>query len=374
MDGPSRVPAYMVRVGLPTPAPAWAVVSCTPGHGTLDAREHVLQSALASYVAQWPCAVARAFLWAEQLGLHVPVDFSVRASRGADCGGPVSPAVRSLCVALEVAAATHDSSPSPVCSQSLLAAVVQDVSALTRDLRRADAMACPLPMEDGATAPATGPRGVAAAIRSLSAIFRMPAPTSRSGLAVVVWQPAFGILSMFVGRMFFEYGGPPWRVLFLRLDDAASVPFLPLWANPSEDLQRALSLATHLQVPFGLRCSYRLASSADASGCTPDCHLGPLLGRVRPRRGPRFPCVSWAGALEEDAGPLAPLMLLSSPDELVPRLPPPLAPGRRGHLPMVDWGPPRARSRAPPKKRPRWGSAQRRARRGPLTAQALLPP
>ena len=229
-------------------------------------------------------------------------------------------------------------------------------------------------------APATGPRGVAAALRSLSALFRLPAATSRSGLAVVVWQPVFGMLSLFVGRRFFDYGGPPWRVLFLRLDDAASVPFLPLWANPNVDLQWALSLATHLQVPFGLRCSYRLAPTPNASSGTSDCHLGPLLGHVRPRHCPRVPCMSWAGALEEDAGPLAPLMLLSAPDEKVPpfvdiRGPRPPVPGRQIDLAVLGADSPRSPDLPPPKKRHRLTPARRqRVRRDPPLRTPLSPP
>ena len=320
MAGSSRVPAATVQVELPTHSSAWAVVTCSCHRSSPALNKKLIRSELTSYLAQWPCAVARAFLWAEQLGLHVPVDFSVREPPNAGGSGVVCPAVRSLCVALEAAASPHAASPSPVYFTSTLAAVMEDVSALTRELRRSDALACPLPSEGGAVARASLPRGVASALSSLSALFRLPDAPGLTGLTVVVWQPVFGALSMFVGRTFWEYGGPPWRVLFLRLDDAASVPFLPLWANPAEDLQRALSLAAYLQVPFGLRCSYQLASSADPEDAASDRHLGPLLGRVRPRHRPRFPCLSWTGALEEDAGPLAPLMLLSEPDELVPRM------------------------------------------------------
>ena len=380
MAGSPRVPASTVRVELPTLASAWAVVTCSRHRSSPAVNKKLIRSELTAYLAQWPCAVARAFLWAEQLGLHVPVDFSVRESRGADASDVVCPAVRSLCVALEVAAAPHAASPSPVYFSSTLDAVMDDVLALTLKLRRADALACPLPPEGGAGARASLPRGVASALGALSTLFRLPDASGVTGLAVVVWQPVFGTLSMFVGRSFWEYGGPPWRVLFLRLDDAASVPFLPLWANSDVDLQCALSLAAHLQVPCGLRCSYRLALDPDAAPVTADCHLGALLGHAHPRHCPRVPCMSWTGAFEEDTGPLAPLMLLSAPDENVPRFedvrgprPPNLA--RQAERTFLRTDSPRPVDIPPPKKKHRLNPARRRrAQRDPPQRTPLSPP
>ena len=294
MASHARVPHTAVQVALPAGNAAWTPLP--PAYCPSPAAWTV-------YLAQWPRAVGRALLWTERLGLAIPHEFSVHEDGGPDTQGVACPILRSFCRALDAATALDDPPPGPEYLPELRAEVAGEVRHLLGILRRHDALLPPSPATNG----------VSRTLWALSSLLRLQAAPRLTSLALVIWQPAFGMLSLLVGRTFWEVGGPPWRVLFLRLDDAASAPFLPLRSSRPVDVQQALSLAVHLRVPFGVRCSYVLPAPGESQARWSDPHLGDILPFGMPHRVAPAPCLSWAGEFCEDDGPVAPIMFLSSP-------------------------------------------------------------